>query len=311
VLPLFKDPINLFLSEALFPIPMATGTAANPTVVSNSTAVYSSGVLLAPNQSWVASFPTAGTFLYFCVLHPDMIAQVNVLPAGTALPKNQSGYDTDTAAETAIIDTTATSLSARVRTAPLIEPLQDGSKNITIDNGYGDKSTKFSLNIFGPGFFTATVGDTITFILRDAMTGHTIAFNGSNEFYYDPFTVLANGTITTSKFFIRSFGDNTNWAGQFVSGGLLLPPGTPGGIQQWSIKISPDLAKNFQLPRNFTFLCNIHTLAPADNVPAGQRQYLGMTGTVLILPKGGQPNSAVVSFCTLGAMLVVILVLLL
>jgi len=310
VLPLFKDFVNLFLSDALFPIPAATGTFANPTVISNTTGIYSSGVLFVPGQSWVASFPTAGSFLFFCILHPDMVAQINVLPAGSTPPRNQSSYDADTAAELAVIDTTAASLSGRVRTSPLVEPLSDGTNNITIDNGYGDKNAKFSLNIFGPSFFNATVGDTITFILRDSMTGHTIAFNGSSEFWYDSFTVLSNGTITMSKFFIRSFGDNTNWAGQFVSGGLLLPPGTPGGIQQWSLKISPDLAKNYVLPKNFTFLCNIHTQPPANEVPAGQRQYLGMTGTVLILPKGGSKSAASgLAFCFFSAVIAMIVLM--
>lgn len=88
-----------------------------------------------------------------------------------------------------MVNTTAASLGSRIRTAPLIETRSDGTRNITIDNGYGDKATKvrqdyeqpsvrqidsllqFSLNVFGPSFFTANVGDTLTFILRDAMTG--------------------------------------------------------------------------------------------------------------------------------------------
>jgi plastocyanin len=284
VIPIFKDNDNLFFSETIFPIPLSTGSQASPTIIANTTQTYSSGLLFIPGSKWYATFPNAGSFFYFCVLHPDMTGTITVLAAGAPLPNNATQIASDIAAEKAIVDTTAATYASRIRNTPIREVRTDGTALVTIDNGYGEKTTRFSLNIFGPSHFGARVGDTVSFVLRDFASGHTIALNGSNEFYWDDFVVLVNGTISGSKLYYRSFGDNTNWAGSFVSGGILLPPipGVPGS-QTWNLTIGADIVNRYTLPRNFTFLCNIHTLNPG-NATGAARVYLGMSGQITVYP---------------------------
>ena len=42
--------------------------------------------LLATGQSWTYTFTTAGSYAYYCSVHPDMRAQVVVVPADTPAP---------------------------------------------------------------------------------------------------------------------------------------------------------------------------------------------------------------------------------
>jgi len=289
VLPIFEDPVNFVVSPTLGPIPFSPpgspnpfGTVANPVVINNVTGVYSAGALFTIGQNWTAVFPVAGNYFYFCLLHPDMNTYINVLPANSTAPKNQSQYDSETATEQNAIDETTATYSANVKLAPQIQVLSDGSWNVTIDNGYGNYAERFSLNEFGPSYVEVRVGDMINWVLNDFAVGHTIALNGSNYFDWVDFNILPNGTITVPALWYRAYGDNTNWYGQFLSGGLLLPPGTPGGTQSWTVTIGDELATNFQLPQNFTFLCNIHSVI-IDGPP---REYVGMTGVLRVYPKG-------------------------
>lgn len=69
------------------PPPVATGGN-----IVDGTAFVSSAVL-GPGQKYTLTFPKAGTYVYFCLLHPpEMTGKVIVQPAGTPYPKSQGFY---------------------------------------------------------------------------------------------------------------------------------------------------------------------------------------------------------------------------
>lgn len=55
-------------------------------VVTTSAPVPIHGSLLSQGQSWSYTFTTAGTYSYYCSVHPDMRAQIIVQPAPAAAP---------------------------------------------------------------------------------------------------------------------------------------------------------------------------------------------------------------------------------
>lgn len=62
------------------------------TNVEDGTAFTSSGVIVA-GQTYTLTFPKAGTYVYFCLLHPpEMTGKVIVQPAGTPYPHPQGFY---------------------------------------------------------------------------------------------------------------------------------------------------------------------------------------------------------------------------
>jgi plastocyanin len=56
-------------------------------VVTTSAPVAFHSPQLSPGQSWSYTFRTPGTYAYYCSVHPDMRAQVTVLPAATTAPQ--------------------------------------------------------------------------------------------------------------------------------------------------------------------------------------------------------------------------------
>ncbi|HEY0501131.1 MAG TPA: cupredoxin family copper-binding protein [Kutzneria sp.] len=63
-------------------------TTAGPAMVHSPT--------LATGQSWTFTFSQPGTYAYICSIHPDMKAQINVLPAATTAPPTQRPAPTTT-----------------------------------------------------------------------------------------------------------------------------------------------------------------------------------------------------------------------
>ncbi len=140
VLSTFIDPQNLFLDPTILPMPANTGNStANPTIVTSNSTRYSSGIMGQLNQTWTAKFPNAGTFLYFCLLHPGQVGYVVVLPAGSPAPQTQAQINTARAAAYGLLDATAASYASSIKTVPIRTKRPDGTELIEIDNGYGNR----------------------------------------------------------------------------------------------------------------------------------------------------------------------------
>ncbi len=69
-------------NDDLQPHTVTSGTSATPDGKFNSSPGLKT--LLTPKNTFSHTFSAAGTFPYFCQLHPNMIGTVNVLEAGTS-----------------------------------------------------------------------------------------------------------------------------------------------------------------------------------------------------------------------------------
>lgn len=109
------------------------------------------------------------------------------------------------------LNSTAEIYTSNIRSTPITEAAANGTKRIIIDLGYGNESTLLTLPLFGPTQFDAQIGDTIVFRSNDDTQAHNVALNGSNEFHWNDFQVLANGTVMADalywqyKFFLIVF----------------------------------------------------------------------------------------------------------
>jgi len=277
---IFSDPFNLIFDSAFNPIPAIPGyNPFDPTspfiqsggsaVINNATGLYSSGIVVFYNRTWNATFTVPGTYGFFCLVHPLFLGSLTVLSAGTALPagNTQANFDAQFTSSVASLSAALPGILTQANTqypAGKFTTNPDGTRTFYGAVGYGS----FPLRIHGPRFYPnhfdgLRKGDQIQFTLGD-IAGHTIAFNASG-IYNDADSVNSQGQLVGNSFFFRSFGDPTNWGGQFVSGGILLPfiPGQVT-VQTFNITIG-DIT-----PGTYKFECNLHVA-------------FGMSGTVTIV----------------------------
>jgi len=276
---IFADPANLVFDPSILSIPPIPGFnpfdpttlphQPAPQVINDTNTLYSSGIYIIPaNSTWSATFPNVGSFNYFCLVHPLFLGVVNVLATGATLPagNTQAAFDAQYAADVAGYLTKIQQLTAATNTQ--FPPNRyttnaDGTRTYYISVGYGDPVTRLSGNGFFPQNVTARQGDSILFTLGD-ISGHTLALNQSG-IYNDQNGVNAQGEVTGNPFFYRSVGDPTNWLGQFVSAGLFLPAGVPGGVQNFTLTIGTTMPLGA-----YRFICSIH-------------EPYGMIGTITVV----------------------------
>jgi len=277
---IFSDPFNLIFDPAFGPVPnIPNYNPFDPTtpfvqpggsqIINNASGLYSSGIVLFYGRSWNATFTAPGTYNFFCLVHPLFLGVLYVVPVGTALPTGNRQTLFDAQYNTAVTSITA-AVPGLLSAANLQYPAgkftlnSDGTRTFYGAIGFGN----FPMRIHGPRFYPSTFtglrkGDQIQFSLQD-IAGHTIAFNSSG-IYNDANSVNAQGLTVGNTFFYRAFGDATSWNGQFVSGGIILPP-IPGQItvQTFNITIG-DIP-----PGTYKFECNLHVA-------------YGMSGTVTVV----------------------------
>jgi len=110
-----------FLTPGMTPFTASTDPAGGST--EDGTTFTSSGVL-GPGQTYTLTFPKAGRYAYYCLLHaPEMIGQVIVQPAGTPYPHPQ-GYYTGQGNREANADLSA------AQSAILLFPFERGGSTI-------------------------------------------------------------------------------------------------------------------------------------------------------------------------------------
>ena len=176
-----QDPPNVEADPtAAAPIP-ATGPI-------DGSALVSSGLQpLGPDGApdFEASFATAGTYAYLCLIHPDMTGVVEVVEAGE---------DADTTADVAerrAEDTEDFLAEGREAKAALVEadPVRtenaDGTTTWTVEMGATTEHT--DVLAFAPTPANVEAGDTVTF-LNSSRAPHTASFFGTGaEQVQDPF----------------------------------------------------------------------------------------------------------------------------
>lgn len=141
--------------------PEVLGPVGEPTV--DDREMHNSGVMLPGPRGpgkYTFTFPRAGTFKVFCLIHPGMQGRVVVKPAGEAIP-------TAAAVQTQAAKQLATSWAEARTLAKTKAPAR------TVYAGVGKKTTLFA---FLPERLTVPVGTTVSFVERSPSEVHNIAF---------------------------------------------------------------------------------------------------------------------------------------
>ncbi len=164
---------------------------------------YNSGLVadfpgLPGGNGYSLSFGVVGDFVYYCLVHPSMIAVIHVRPAGTSYPFSQHDYDHQITHQTKAIFADGRKLA---------DIAEDKSNNRNVTFGIGDGLASV-MRIF-PQRIVIHVNDTITFTNRDVMEPHVVSYGvfppnfndfvpAGNPKHFDGSSILNSGFIGAS-----------------------------------------------------------------------------------------------------------------
>jgi plastocyanin len=221
---------------------------AGPTTYDGTGYVNSGLVPLDPSQppNYSLTFTSAGSFAYYCLLHPGMTGVVNVLASGDP-PVDPTGVTALGKAQiaAAIARGQQEMAAAKVTTAP-----GPGSTTIyTIAAGMGDGT--FALMRFLPPGLTINVGDSVVWEDRDPVIPHTVTFNPPPELGGPPPADLPpEAQLEFPPFFFQPTGGPTFNGQGFVNSALF-------GIAE-----APAIGNKYQLTftaaGTFQYVCLLH-----------------------------------------------------
>jgi plastocyanin len=227
--------------------PAAVAPSGGPTY--DGTGIASSG-LLVKGQQYALGFTKTGTYPFLCLIHAGMAGTVHVQDAGSAYPRSQAQYDTQSLVTGNRLLATGRTLSART----LAAARASGPGQAAVGTG-ASTGVDGSLAVmrFLPGKLVVHAGDSVTWANEDPETPHTITFG--EEPGGGPLGAFApSGAAVPGHATLTSPDEAANSG--FVGAGL--PFGTT-------------FTATFVNPGTYHFICALH-----DD--------LGMKGTVVVLP---------------------------
>jgi plastocyanin len=204
-------------------------------------------------------FDTVGTFSYYCVIHPQMVGQVQVVdPAGSAAPATDTAADVATRKATEEDQWLAEGRMAKKRFLAATVPAtnnDDGSKSYEIQMGTSTAHT--DILAFQPTPVDIKAGDQVRFV-NNSSAPHTGSFFGTGA------PVIQDPTDPRTDAPAPGPSPQTLSAAGFFNTGL-LPPNT-------SQSAGPPLAARsfvFTVPKSgtYAYVCILHASS-------------GMTGVV-------------------------------
>lgn len=172
--PWYEPHLVVFVEGAPPQDPQVTENAVWP---NDQGYVYSGEVFGDPNNppTFSVTFPEAGTYEYFCPIHPLMTATVNVVAEGGDVD-TQADVDARAAAEYDANITSIKAVSAAVAArGGAVTPRPDGTKLLEVIVGSIDDAGNDGMQFY-PDAANINVGDTIRWI-TEVPTPHTVTFN--------------------------------------------------------------------------------------------------------------------------------------
>lgn len=211
--------------------------------------------LLNKGQSWSLTFTAAGTYPYYCVIHPGMVGSVQVVPSGQSAD-TQAGINNR---RTAQVNNDIATKGVPTIMGNQGELSTDGA---TAGIVAGAQSGQADIQRFFPPQVVIHSGDSLSWIWKTEDTPHTVTFLGGRPM---PDVVVpqpqAGGPprLQLNPIVLAPSGAATGWDGTgYLNSGFLQPmPGQP----------APSFTVRFTTPGSYDYLCILHE---------------GMVGTVVV-----------------------------
>jgi plastocyanin len=211
----------------------------------DGSAVTGSGAPLGAAKPYKLKFPKAGTFTYYCVIHPGMKAKVKVVAKGKSIPSSKA--DAKTAAKL---------LAKEAKVARKTAKLKTPAGTLV---GGNDKGLVVQLRFFPKTLHVAT-GGTVTFKVTSKPEAHTFSF-GPQKFLEDTANALiapVGGALQFNPLIAfpseappaTPSYDGTSHGNGFISTGIL--DGDPATPQPTTAKIT------FTKAGSYGFICLLH-----------------------------------------------------
>jgi plastocyanin len=232
------------------PTLFAPDPATGPAGPYDGTTMLNSGLqpLGAAANPFTVSFAKAGTYTYHCVIHPQMVGEIDVVDAGGTVD-TPAAVATSRASDVAKYLKEGRDAKAQLLAeAPMKANNADGSTTWTVNMGISTAHT--DVLAFSPTPRGVKAGDTVTF-LNSSGAPHTASFNAPFQDPTDPRTdVPAPGK-----------SPQTLTATGFYNSGLLPPDAPPGAGP-------PPAARSFSFKvagaGTYSYVCLLH--APSGMV---------------------------------------------
>lgn len=213
----------------------------------DGTQTFSSTIIpTGPNpEKFSVSFPKAGAFTYYCIIHPGMTGTVNVVDDATSAD-TQAAINKRAIAERAKWFAEGRAAKKTLTDAPVKKVANpDGSTTWTIQMGVTTQHT--DVLAFQPPNADIKAGDKVTF-LNNSFAPHTASFKGSGTLPQNPEAPEAMKPSPGPS------PQTLNATGVFNSG--WLPPNVPPG------QGPPEAARSFTfvVPKagEYSYVCLLH-----------------------------------------------------
>lgn len=262
--------------EPFLPLPTG-GIQVNPLVaypvqpepVYSGVGYFNSGLPADPSQpfEWALTFTQPGTYEYACIIHPNMKAQVTIVPTGTAVPSQE---EVTAQGQRELAEYLA---AAQVQASQQQSTTQSTAEGTTLWVVPMDipNNSHVAVYKYFPQFLTIEVGDTVRWINQALTEPHTVTFRGAapreREFVPQP---QASGPplLVGNPRVIDPVVPPQPWDGQSYAGSGIIGPGMPAGSE---------FQLTFSSPGTFPYVCVLH-------------EDLGMTGFIGVVPRGTLPR---------------------
>lgn len=165
--------------ESLFAPKPLTGPFDGKTLVSSGLAPQGPGAV----PPFPITFPAAGTFSYFCVIHPGMTGTVTVVEANGRADERAAIKNRADAETAKWLDEGRAAKKKLVETPPVTERAADGTTSYKVQIGITTEHT--DILAFAPPDATMKPGDKVTFI-NNSQAPHTASFAGRTTLPQDP-----------------------------------------------------------------------------------------------------------------------------
>ncbi len=228
--------------EKLFPPTPPTGPYNGKTLVNSGLVPLGPG---AP-APFKITFPTAGKYTYYCVIHPNMTGTVTVVDANGKVDTQAEVTARATQEQSQWIAEGKAAKKKLVETPPAVDKAADGTSTYKLLMGATTPHT--DILAFTPPPAALKAGDKVTF-LNTSEAPHTASFAGKTTLPQDPTSPAVAAPAPGPS-------PQTLNADAFFNSGLLPPNAGPPG------SIPPEAARSFtfvvRTAGTYTFVCILH-----------------------------------------------------